>query len=727
MQRQGSRWGGLGRNSPRRQEEHETNPLMPGNQSQDTDGVIQHTSSLYTFMLFMPPLARKTHGHFWTPEVPLAFALFAMSVTLQLCLTLIAGASIVQQQHEAQATLIQDETIHDSYLYVMSDQLAYLSERGLDLAPKVRSELMGHTWAKDVVATQKLEPEYLPEEAEGKNWCCIGSACAGYRQCCPTANLAYQLDNNTSKGGWGEHSQPARGLSALLRKPGGGKSAKAHDTSEHSYEGHTKRNSVCTNADGIMSCMPPTSALLGAWGELDVNDDGLWSLEEATADPANFGCHVGVHMEDVFRALCRGIVRDADDAAASGIYTRPVPKSVRLRTAIPRAYFEWWRGLVAVCVNTDSTMCGELIMRGTFDGALSKQNNGTRGGMVDLDTALAYCERLLAPGGICDSALPGSYVMYRARIKDRCGVANPGSGPRHVNPHKPTDVARLMTTSWSKLDEVRNVHSQGFQFFMGLILVLWYVNLVDELKDIIHLWDLIRNFPVDEEWPFMTPTMSEKVRTLRKSLSHQVSRTMATFRDVEVPPEEEGQDTGFSSEFSTGPMGTPRSITITSFARPHQLTIIGMAMIRSVLLMYLGYSGTYFLLSNQSYIDLLLNALALAFIFELDEFLFTFLVPEATKDKLDSLAPLTYKSSLPSSGIGKLLLAKYLWGLAVIPVLSWFVVRYHDRHTTVPMMEALQCACMQVGEHCLAAAMFSKSWWDQYWAEMAMLRARGEI
>jgi len=702
---------------------------MPGNMSQDIDGQISHKGSIYTFMLFMPPLARKMYGHYWAPEVTLAFSLFAMSVTLQMCLTLIAGAAIVQQQFEYKTTLIQDMNITDTYLTVMLDQLEYLSYRGLEIGPQVLDQVRSHKWVRESLERREWERQHQHGDAGSESWCCIGSSCSGVNKCCPSANIAQSVFSNTSSSRWGTSASHTN-LTALLQKPGGGggKGAKTSAEPEHTVGG-VKSASICTNTNGITSCLPPTVAMLGAWQSLDHNGDGLWTIEEARQDPANIGCHIGVHLEDVFRAICRGIVRDAADTSNGFAGGKTLPNELRYRTAIPRAYYQWWRGLAALCVNTEPASCGELLLRGTFDGALSNKNNGTRGGMVDLDTALAYCERVLTPGGICDNALPGSYVLYRARIKDRCGDAVPATGPRYANPHRPGDVTGVMKTSWSKLDEVANTHTIGFQFFMALILVLWYVNLVDELKDIIHLWDLLRNFPVSEEWPFLTPEVSSQLSRMKRRLTKR-------FSDVQDPEALDEDDQvsslglsrgAFGSFQLCGEVGTPRSIIITSFERPHQLTIVCMASIRSLLLLYLGYSGTYFLLSNQSYIDLLLNALALAFVFELDEFLFNFLVPEATKSKLDTLAPLTYKTCLPKKGFPSLVLAKYFWGLLCIPILAWFVVRTHDQGYTVPMMEAMACACKQVGNQCLASAIFSKSWWDDYWAEMALLRARGEL
>merc|ERR1719284_486902 len=72
-------------------------------------------------------------------------------------------------------------------------------------------------------------------------------------------------------------------------------------------------------------------------------------------------------------------------------------------------------------------------------------------------------------------------------------------------------------------------------------------------------------------------------------------------------------------------------VTINFITRPHQFTCFCMLISRLFLAGYMTFVGTMFLLSNHTYIDLLLNAVALAFILELDEYLFACLVSEDTK------------------------------------------------------------------------------------------------
>merc|ERR1712139_605755 len=88
------------------------------------------------------------------------------------------------------------------------------------------------------------------------------------------------------------------------------------------------------------------------------------------------------------------------------------------------------------------------------------------------------------------------------------------------------------------------------------------------------------------------------------------------------------------------------------------------------------------------------------------------------KDELDNCEPFRYESSLPSGG---LLVDKHHWGLFIIPLLAMLVVIYNDTFNTMPVLDALECACLQSGKHCLASQMQNKSQWDLYWAHTAHL------
>merc|ERR1719156_340492 len=97
---------------------------------------------------------------------------------------------------------------------------------------------------------------------------------------------------------------------------------------------------------------------------------------------------------------------------------------------------------------------------------------------------------------------------------------------------------------------------------------------------------------------------------------------------------------------------------VDSISRPHLIVCKCMLYVRIFLWFYMGNVGTAFLLATFAYDDLLFNAVALAFIFELPEFLYSFLVSEEMKNDLEGAHTSDYITALPARGFSAILLSK---------------------------------------------------------------------
>mmetsp|Transcript_92939 Transcript_92939/g.240064 ORF Transcript_92939/g.240064 Transcript_92939/m.240064 type:complete len:677 (-) Transcript_92939:100-2130(-) len=625
---------------------------------------ITKKSSLYSTMIFMPCLEKQIYGHYMTRDVSVGFALLLLSVTLQLSLTWIAGAFLVNETIDSRFSLVQGPDNDSPEAYAFPN---------LELG-------------------KGLYSRYADEEEA----CCDGAYCVGLGMKCCGSHAAHnhtKLITVTPRG-----QGMVDKMLGLFQKPGRSKARE-----ESAGAGVTTTHPLCYDTADALSCLPPSAALLDSWAELDHDGDGTWTVDEAREDKHNFGCLLGVPLEDVFRSACVGLNKEADEdksrrSSESGFN---LPHEVRERRAISHGYFKWWMGIVALCTATDDALCGTLLARGAFDGALEPGRKGMRGDVIDASTALAYCQRILQPGGLCRESLPGSYVLFRSRVQRQCGNPSYVNGPRYVNPHAHHDVLPVMNVSYSRIAEFEHMRTFEFKFFLAMILIVWYINLVEEVKDCIELWDFLASFPVENSFP--------RPPSLRKLFSDNFSVNGSEQTDEEA--DEYGR-------FSSGPMLTPRSVTINSITRPHHMVCVVMACCRTLVLVYLATAGTFYLMSNTTYEELLLNALALAFIFDLDGFIFEYLVPGSSKDKLDAIAKLVYTSSVMRRTLYSILVRKFLWGLVLIPIVSFLVVKWNDEHNTAPVLEALRCACLEEGERCLAQKLFTKAWWDRYWADM---------
>jgi hypothetical protein len=645
-------------------------------------GELTHTGSIYTYMLLMPPLAQKVRGHYCTHEVIMGFALLALAFTLQVSLTLIGGRKILAMQADYHGRLVNDHAFsqnNSQYGLAMEDNIGDTFGMINDEDTSARYSLRGKVQDS---STSKLEPD----QGESQNQRQKRSAGRARNQ---------QLEASVV----GAHN--CSGMEPDSTGP--------------------EIGSLCSKReDGYLDCAPRTLSLLEKWEQLDVNGDGRWAIGEAKDDVYKLGCYLGVPLEDVFRAACRGMIADAQDADESGMRSPELPNAVLKRRSIPHRYFKWWHDLIGICVYTDAGACSKMMSQGHFDDFHADLRGPLRD--MHLDMAISYCNHLLKPGGICDSALPGTYVMYRARHVEMCGPSSAVPTERFQNPYSGNDhdAIQISALSYSSLDAWQSTNTTSFMSFMFLVLVLWYVNMVDELKDLQHLFDFLLNFPVENSATnLLGPAMSMGLVRFGTFANHRlglrserVGRDLASLSQRSITARELSSKTLDDQDFDM--------IEIDSIDRPHQFLCIFMLVTRASLLIYIGVAGTVFVMSNRTYMDLLLNSLAIAFIFELDEAIFNILVPNETKSILSRLKPLKFKSSFPKTGWRSALFSKFVWGLTIVPLLSCFQVFFHYRHTVQPVMEALDCACLKIGEACIDRSIATAAS-DAYWDHLAAL------
>lgn len=319
--------------------------------------------------------------------------------------------------------------------------------------------------------------------------------------------------------------------------------------------------------------------------------------------------------------------------------------------------------------------------------------------------------------------------MHRSRIAEKCGEPTFTAGPRFVNPSDPSDGFQTLTVSYANLDMFRETHKLHFRFFMFLVLVLWYVSIVDEVRDIIALWDFICHIPVENKVPLFTPRMSRRLSSLTSRTRSFMSLSSQDGTAAETAPIGSGSGSGSAMDDDEDEDGEIEDledpeeeeapqVNIHVIDRVHQLILVNMAVLRSCLLVYLAVAGTVFLVSNRNYMDLLLNTLALSFIFEIDVYLFGFLVPHDNQDQIRAVKPIKYQSWCPLESNW---LSKWAWGFTWIPVLALYYVIQNDQASTLPVLEALSCACLKVGEHCAETQLIESTWWLEYWNHIAAL------
>merc|ERR1719214_2146 len=156
-----------------------------------------------------------------------------------------------------------------------------------------------------------------------------------------------------------------------------------------------------------------------------------------------------------------------------------------------------------------------------------------------------------------------------------------------------------------------------FQFFMFLVLLLWLFSLLGEMREMVKL----------AEFCFVAPAAGDDGGL-----------------EVKKKEDDDGEE-----------------YTITGLTSGHRTACACCCAIRILLVIYLGVVGCIFLIMETGYMDLLMNAVALAFILEVDEILFGSIARSATTDQLDAVAEIEFETHLPTEGCAGWVLEKDFW------------------------------------------------------------------
>jgi len=643
---------------------------------------ITHHESVYSFALFVPPLTRKREGHYCTGNVLLSFVLLVLTVTTQLSLSQIVGSYITNQSKAFKVSLIRNQ----HWISTAVTPLDFAFDWVTTQAEQVATQL---PWA--------IEKNDSPKAGS----CCDNADCSSVMRCCTASEMRHIREG-------GPRSFLDASMPTLLPN----ETVKGKPDKFASVFGDDGGIALCRreNGDGQMDCSPPSYAYMHAWSELDANGDGIWTLQEATADVTNLGCRLGLSALDFYHSTIKGIIRDARDTADNSFVIPLVPLAIEKRRAVPRDYFRWHMGMINLCLAFDVSRCSQLVDGGFFDGAIGQQKEadipGLRGGIHDLDSSLDFCQRMLRPNGICEQTLPHTYLLYRARVSEKCGDPSYTVNGKHINPHDPRDAMSIVEVSFGEHSAYVTAQEWKFQVFLALILLVWYVTLVLEISRIIELFDFLRNIKAAEKSTFslISPQVRQNIR------STGFGRILTTPRDF-AP---------------SAPLSDSGAALLPDLSHHERSMCWVMWFIRLFLWWYMANVGTTFLLASFAYDDLLFNAVALAFIFELQEFLYMFLVSDENKKMLKDAETASFPTSLPVEGWKSVMMSRAFWGLVLIPVFVFIVLRYNMSNNLLPSSEALECACFQRGLYCNSAQSFQKEWWESYWQDtfrLAKLRA----
>eukprot|EP00746_Dinoflagellata_sp_MGD_P065706 gnl/MRDRNA2_/MRDRNA2_27346_c0_seq1.p1 gnl/MRDRNA2_/MRDRNA2_27346_c0~~gnl/MRDRNA2_/MRDRNA2_27346_c0_seq1.p1 ORF type:complete len:685 (+),score=100.91 gnl/MRDRNA2_/MRDRNA2_27346_c0_seq1:108-2162(+) len=627
-------------------------------------GMIEVTAeeSVYFYSTFMPPIQRHKFGTLFTCEMVIGTILFILNLVMQIGLTYVVGQGVVAESNEWRHSLLRVEQFHTQ----PSPEPASFSIFG---PGKSKYESWNPQWVDDPLPDTWDPMGQLVSEAEEK---------LGVDRKAASQTSLLQNDRRHQRFSKPHHphhvykldaSPPKDDLVFHLRH----KSSKPiRRRKGKSKGGKDLGGPICypypENSSSTFSCLSWSTLYAQEWKKLDTNNDGIWSKAEAIKDEGLMKNISGVKPILVYAAITHGL-EDRRKRYDTNITESP---TMVQEEGIPKAYFDYWAGDAVLCSYSDPEMCSTLIDRGYFDAALDPAHTGNKG-VSDLASAMDYCRFMLKEGGGCDQSMPQIYQLYRAKRKEQCGNINLYPSGVYTNPFEKEETMYIISPMYEELDGHIKSTTTTYRVFLFLVLLLWLLALVQEIREMFKLADFC----------VMFPRASKK-----KGLG------VKTIEDTD---------------------GDVRT-TITGISHTHRVIIAIVCVFRTGVVLYLGTVGCIFLINETGYIDLLMNAVALAFILEIDEILFQAVSRGSTLACLGEVQPMVFSSMFPAEGFLHWIVQKDFIALIVMPAICIVIIMTHSSTETKPVLAALECACYQKGAPCFEASTFNKAWWSNYWS-----------
>merc|ERR1719375_2020517 len=426
-------------------------------------------------------------------------------------------------------------------------------------------------------------------------------------------------------------------------------------------------NSLCFDNNGTFSCAPPSVQLTSRWDELDKDGDGIWSRAEAVQAKDDIMCRFGVDPLEVFEVFATFLQK-----RSSVIWLHP---DVVNSESIPKPYFTYAIGDIIMCGYRNEKMCPNLLKRGIFDTPL-RDGTAPRVGN-SIESAIDYCYELLTPGGICDRTLPSTYATWKITSEAQC--LEP-SFSKYVYTHPGTGEQKsMLEVDYSaRADFEHGRVSAQFFIYKSIILGVFVLAMFVELKDIVLATTWVFRYPSADEFPPGEAVSEEPA-------------------DPDNPEEDK------------------KKYTIKGITKGHRCVVGLLCLARFCLTGLLTFVGASFLLKQNDYIALLMDAVGLVFIIEIGCVLYAMVIQENLREQTESTEPMHVNTFIPGFLQERPALSDILGAIAVSLCVVGVMWIYY-LNVVEPMSRALECACISRGKECYEAQKFDPGFWNNYWS-----------
>lgn len=440
-------------------------------------------------------------------------------------------------------------------------------------------------------------------------------------------------------------------------------------------DGCNDGGSLCTLENKTFTCAPPSVQLTGRWTELDTNGDGIWTYDEVQAAREELKCKYVVDPVEVFNVFVKFLL-----AREKIIWIHP---DLRAGKAIHKAYFTYAAGDIIMCGYRNEKMCPNLLKRGVFHAPL-KYGTAPRVGTT-IDTALKYCYNLLKPGGMCEMSLPSTYSVWKIAGDEQCGAK---SYSKFVYEHPSGDVdtkKSLLAVDYEARESFEMSKSTTFKLYKCIIIFLWCLTMAFHLKECLIAITWLVRFPDAADFGSDAVIVSNQ---------DEIDKAKEDCVQEEDWPEP--------------------SYKIQGITTMHRGAMAVLTFFRTFMTAVLTWVGVSYLLKSTDYIGLLMDAVALVFIVEIAQILYSQVLRPDIREQCESIEDMR----VPMFGIDylnrrpALTDAVQLGGIIVVVIV---IIYFHYENLVDPLYESLECTCLSRGKTCREAQRFSYEFWYDYW------------
>jgi len=394
-------------------------------------------------------------------------------------------------------------------------------------------------------------------------------------------------------------------------------------------------------------CSPMLPMLLSNTSWLDANNDGFWSAADGIAATSDLNERKFAKAGNLTRTFLRFLDEIRNNAFDASRHLDFAQRSsdTKVFTAIPVAWLKAEQPILHMCVNVDRELCGSLEARGILKLHI-KGNSETPGDRVD------KCREMY---GRCDNLFGELYRSYHQYASQSCGEM------------KSTwdSASRVILNSYDKAQlykpaERHSVTHETYLVFLGLMLVIWWLSILEELRRVVT-WHVVLLF---------MPCHGNVVS---------------------------------SSNNPDDP-----SMMIEAISNPTKGVLFLFILIpRFFIAVALAWIGSAFLIGADDYGELILNGVALAFIIDIDEMMFAALMGAHSKESIANTQANHRQTGCMPCLVELLNLPAPPFGMVfVISMVAFQMHRALFGDTgKYAMAVAYSCLCHAAGPDCLAAQL----------------------